>query len=96
MTEPTNEKLTEDIAGIKEALGKKADNSTVEGLLKRSDVRPKALVDGPEDEAPRAGRPDPVRGRHLRAHRTSRISPHNKNSRKQQPPASGPTSSRPN
>ncbi|WP_327435827.1 hypothetical protein OG279_14845 [Streptomyces sp. NBC_01201] len=52
MTEPTNEKLTEDIAGIKEALGKKADNSTVEGLLKRSDVRPKALVDGPEDEAP--------------------------------------------
>ncbi|MFB4422578.1 hypothetical protein C5F59_015950 [Streptomyces sp. QL37] len=49
MAEPTNAKLAEDIAAIREDLDKKADNSTVEGLLKRSDVRPKALIDGPDD-----------------------------------------------
>lgn len=55
MAEPTNEKLAEDIAEIRGALGRKAEKSTVEGLLKRSDVRPKALVDGPEDAAAPGG-----------------------------------------
>ncbi|MFE9177063.1 hypothetical protein ACFYN5_12440 [Streptomyces sp. NPDC007126] len=50
MTEPTNKELADDISAIRDALKKKADKSSISELLKRSDVRPKALVDGPDEE----------------------------------------------
>ncbi|WP_146063579.1 hypothetical protein [Streptomyces sp. SM11] len=56
MTEPTNQQIAKDVAAIEKALEGKADKESVEGLVRRSEVRPKALVDGP-GETEQSGSP---------------------------------------
>ncbi|GAA2968728.1 hypothetical protein [Streptomyces enissocaesilis] len=63
MTELTNEQLSDQISSLREDLRKKADKESLENLLKREDVRPKALVDGPEEnKEPAPADPKPEGG----------------------------------